>query len=149
MQTYQALPLSCAAGLAVQKIIRRENLIENVHEMGSYLEQELKKELKDHQYIGDIRGKGLFWGLELVQNKETKEPFEITLNVSGRIRERALLKENITFYHGQGTMDGQKGDHLIVAPMYNVTKEDIVMIVQRLKNAIESVFDDMTAAGQV
>lgn len=147
-QTYQSLPLSCSAALAVQKIIKRENLMDNCREMGKLLEERLKEKLAAHPHIGDIRGKGLFWGLELVSNKDTKEPFDVSWDVAGRIRDVALMQENITFYHGQGTMDGVKGDHLIVAPGYNITKDEVDMIVERLKRAVESTFEAMKAEGK-
>ena len=132
----------------MQRIIRRDKLVENCAEMGKFLEERLKEKLGGHSYVGDIRGKGLFWGLELVEDKVTKEPFEVKWDVAGRIRDLALMEENITFYHGQGTVDGIKGDHLIVAPGYNVTKEDIEMIVERLVKAIDGGFAAMKAEGK-
>lgn len=147
-QTYQSLPLSCSAALAVQKIIRRDRLMENCEKMGALLEERLKKILGSHPHIGDIRGMGLFWGLELVADRGTKEPFDVSWDVAGRIRDVALMEQSITFYHGQGTMDGVKGDHLIVAPGYNITRDEIEMIVERLVKAIESTFEAMKAEGK-
>lgn len=147
-QTYQALPLSCAAALKVQQIIRRDGLIDNCAALGLELERMLKEKLRNHPHIGDIRGKGLFWGLELVANRETKEPFDVKWDVAGRIRDVALVEESITFYHGQGTVDGIKGDHLIVAPGYNITAEENEMVVDRLAKAIEKTFQAMKAEGK-
>ena len=147
-QTYQALPLSCAAALKVQQINRRDNLISNCADMGQVLERHLKEKLGAHPHVGDIRGKGLFWGLELVANRETKEPFDVKWDVAGRIRDVALVEESITFYHGQGTVDGINGDHLIVAPGYDITAEEIEMVVDRLVKAIEKTFQAMKAEGK-
>lgn len=147
-QTYQALPLSCAAALQVQTIIRRDGLIGNCAAMGSLLEQKLKEKLASHPHVGDIRGLGLFWGLELVANKDTKEPFDVKWDVAGKIRDVALMEENIAFYHGQGTVDGVRGDHLIVAPGYNISKDEVEMIVERLVKAIDTTFVAMKADGK-
>lgn len=147
-QTYQALPLSCAAALKVQQIIRRDGLIDNCAAMGFELEKLLKEKLGAHTHVGDIRGKGLFWGVELVTDKETKEPFDVKWDVAGRIRDVALMEESVNFYHGQGTVDGVKGDHLIVAPGYNITKEEIEMVVGRLVKAINTTFSAMKAEGK-
>lgn len=147
-QTYQALPLSCAAALKVQQIIRRDELIDNCAAMGLELEKLLKEKLGGHRYVGDIRGKGLFWGLELVADKGTKEPFDVKWDVAGRIRDVALMEESVTFYHGQGTVDGVKGDHLIVAPGYNITKEEIEMVAGRLVKAMNTTFSAMKAEGK-
>ena len=116
--------------------------------MGLELEKLLKEKLGAHMHVGDIRGKGLFWGLELVTDKETKEPFDVKWDVAGRIRDVALMEESVNFYHGQGTVDGVKGDHLIVAPGYNITKEEIEMVVGRLVKAINTTFSAMKAEGK-
>lgn len=147
-QTYQSLPLSCAAALKVQQIIRRDGLVGKCAKQGLYLEKLLKEKLGEHPHVGDIRGNGMFWGLELVRDRDTKEPLEVGWDVAGRIRDLALMQENINFYHGQGTVDGVVGDHLIVAPGYNVKKEEVEMIVDRLKRAVDSTFQAMKAEGK-
>ncbi|KAL5351075.1 hypothetical protein ACLOAV_004650 [Pseudogymnoascus australis] len=111
-QTYQAHPVACAASLAVQRIIRREGLLPNVQKQGVYLSQLLQNKLGSHRNVGDIRGKGLFWGIEFVQNKETKVPFRKALNVANKISEMALKDFKITLYPGQGTENGVDGDHI-------------------------------------
>jgi adenosylmethionine-8-amino-7-oxononanoate aminotransferase len=74
-QTYQGHPLACTAALEVQRIIAEEDLVANVRKQGALLGQLLKEKLEKHPAVGDIRGKGLFWGIEFVSNKATKEPF--------------------------------------------------------------------------
>jgi adenosylmethionine-8-amino-7-oxononanoate aminotransferase len=140
--TYQALPVSCAASLAVQRIIKRDNIMSNVSEQGAYLSQLLLERVAPLKYVGNVRGKGLFWGIELVRDKETKKPFEKSLSVTTRVTDLALTEKwNIAFYPGQGTCDGVSGDHVIVAPAYNVTRADIELVVDRLVGVLEEVFE--------
>lgn len=139
--TYEAMPKQAAACLAVQQIFRDEDLLKNVVEKGKYLEEMLKAKLGDHAHVGDIRGKGLFWGLEFVKDKVTKEPFDPKLGVSQRIFDLAISDPyNIFIYPGGGSVDGVRGDHIIISPSYRVTKEDIDDIVSRISEVIIQVF---------
>jgi adenosylmethionine-8-amino-7-oxononanoate aminotransferase len=139
-QTYQAHPVACAASLAVQRIIRREGLLPNVQKQGVYLSQLLQNKLGSHRNVGDIRGKGLFWAIEFVQNKETKVPFRKALNVASTISEIALKFFKITLYPGQGTSNGVDGDHVLVAPAYNITGDAVDYIVHQLVSAVDAFF---------
>ncbi|KAL2839140.1 pyridoxal phosphate-dependent transferase [Aspergillus pseudodeflectus] len=140
-QTYQGHPVSCAAALAVQKVIKEESLLENVRSMGGYLEKKLRETLGDHPYVGDIRGKGLFWGIEFVKDKTTKEPFSTETTVALLIQETGLKPEHaISLYASSGTADGIRGDHVILAPPYNVTKEEIDIIVETTRKVVNEVF---------
>ncbi|KUL90252.1 hypothetical protein ZTR_01999 [Talaromyces verruculosus] len=142
--TYQGHPVSCAAALAVQKVIQEEDLVENVRTMGVLLEEELRKHLADHPHVGDIRGKGLFWGIELVRDKTTKEPFDPKLQLAFKIQDKGLeAKYGISLYCGQGTADGIAGDHILLAPPYNTTREEIVRIVELLQAVLEDVFGEL------
>ncbi|KAJ5311941.1 hypothetical protein PENANT_c022G01490 [Penicillium antarcticum] len=140
-QTYQGHPISCAAALAVQKTIKKENLLENVRKMGAYLEKQLRQRFENHPYVGDIRGKGLFWGLEFVKDKATKEPFDPSDRLSFLIQEKGLEPQySVSLYGSSGTVDGIKGDHLILAPAYIVSKGEIDIIVDTLEKVLEDVF---------
>ncbi|KNG82147.1 aminotransferase, class III [Aspergillus nomiae NRRL 13137] len=140
-QTYQGHPMSCAAALAVQKVIQEENLLENVQDMGVYLERQLKARLGDHPYVGDIRGKGLFWGIEFVKDKFTKEPFSPELGVAAHIQETGLDPTyGISLYAATGCVDGTQGDHVLLAPPYNVTKDEIDLIVETTARVLDQVF---------
>lgn len=139
-QTYQAHPVACAASLAVQRIIRWEGLLLNVQKQGLYLSQLLQDKLGSHRNVGDIRGEGLFWGIEFVENKETKVPFRKALNVANTISEIALEFFKITLYPSQGTSNGVDGDHVIVAPAYNITGADVDHIVHQLVSAVDAFF---------
>ncbi|MCJ1230503.1 hypothetical protein MMC12_007177 [Toensbergia leucococca] len=140
-QTYQAHPLSCAAASAVQRIIREQNLLANVREQGAYLEQLLHLHLDSHPNVGNIRGRGLFWGIEFVRDKETKEPFEPSLGVARRVHEVGLGEGfGISVYPGTGSVDGVRGDHVILAPAYNVGRGGVERIVGLMRGIVEVVF---------
>ncbi|RAO67759.1 uncharacterized protein BHQ10_003771 [Talaromyces amestolkiae] len=144
--TYQGHPVSCAAALAVQKVIQKERLVENVRVLGMFFEETLRKQLADHPHVGDIRGKGLFWGIELVRDKKTKEPFDPQLQLAFRIQERGLeAKHSISLYCGQGTADGIGGDHILLAPPYNTTQEEILRVVELVQAVLEDVFSELDA----
>ncbi|KAL4900371.1 hypothetical protein BDW74DRAFT_188352 [Aspergillus multicolor] len=140
-QTYQGHPVSCAAALAVQRIIAEENLLENVSVMGRYLEERLRGALGGMKYVGDIRGKGLFWGIEFVKDKATKEPFDPKTALAFKIQETGLKPEfGISLYGSAGTVDGIRGDHVIISPAYNTTKEEIDIIVDTIVKVLDEVF---------
>jgi len=139
--TYQGMPVQAAAALEVQKIIREDKLIDNVTKQGAYLEKRLKLALGGHPNVGDIRGRGLFWGLEFVKDKDTKEPFDPKLAVAQKVHDLAISAPyNMTIYPGTGTADGAAGDHVILAPSYLVTKEEIDHMVQVFTAVVKQVF---------
>ncbi|KAL2074572.1 hypothetical protein VTL71DRAFT_8350 [Oculimacula yallundae] len=140
-QTYQGMPIQAAAALEVQKIKREENLMVNVRTQGAYLEKRLKALLGDHPNVGDIRGRGLFWGIEFVKDKETKEPFELKMGIAQKVHDTAISAPfNMTMYPGTGTVDGISGDHVILAPPYNITEADAEYIAQVTSDVVHQVF---------
>lgn len=140
-QTYQAHPVTCAAALSVQKIIRENNILKNVKVQGTYLGKLLHQRLDSHPNVGDVRGRGLFWGIEFVRDKGSKEAFEPKMRVAQRLQELAMgRKWCLSVYPGQGTADGVRGDHVILAPAYNVTREEVVLVVERVVGIIEEFF---------
>lgn len=140
-QTYQAHPVTCAASLAVQKIIRTTDLLTNVKTQGKYLEKLLHHRLDAHPNVGDVRGRGLFWGIELVKDKASKEPFDPKIKVAQKLHELGMSsKYSISIYPGQGTVDGVRGDHIMLAPAYNITKDEVLLIVDRVSAMIEEYF---------
>ncbi|KFZ02478.1 hypothetical protein V500_00178 [Pseudogymnoascus sp. VKM F-4518 (FW-2643)] len=146
-QTYQAHPVACAASLAVQHIIRREGLLSNVQKRGLYLSQLLRNKLCSHPNVGDIRGMGLFWGIEFVQDKDTKLPFPKALNVASMISEMALKDFKITLYPGQGTANGVDGDHVLVAPTYIISGDEVDYIVHKVVSAVDTFFSRLAWDG--
>jgi adenosylmethionine-8-amino-7-oxononanoate aminotransferase len=125
--TYQAHPTSCAAALAVQKIIRREGLVQRCAKMGKLLEASLRKTFADEPHVGDIRGRGLFWAIEFVADKASKTPFDPALKV-GLAVQRQALELGVNIYPGGGGIDGVRGDHVLIAPPYTVTAAEIETI---------------------
>lgn len=136
-QTYQAHPVTCATALKVQQIIRRDNLVERCSKMGLLLESLLREQLGDCKYVGDIRGRGLFWGVEFVQNKKDKTSFDISIKFGLKVQQ-AAFNLGVALYPGSATVDGYRGDHVLVAPPYNVTEEELRTIVRILREAYNS-----------
>lgn len=140
-QTYQSMPVQAAAALEVQRIIREENLMDNVVKRGSYMKKQLKAVLDNHPNVGDIRGRGLFLGIEFVKDKVTKDSFDPKLGVAQKIHDLAISPRfNMVFYPGTGTVDGVSGDHIILAPSFLVTEKDVDHIVKVVSTVIETVF---------
>ncbi|KAJ5646847.1 Pyridoxal phosphate-dependent transferasemajor regionsubdomain 2 [Penicillium lividum] len=132
--TYQAHPVSCAAALAVQQIVRRERLVENCARMGHILEALLKQHLGEETHVGDIRGRGLFYAVEFVKDRHTKEPLDPNLKFGPAVQKQAL-DLGVAVYPGAGTIDGFKGDHVLIAPPFTVNEGDLKQIVGTLTNA--------------
>ncbi len=135
--TYQAHPMACAAAVAVQEVIREENLLENVRRMGERLEQRLTERLGNHHHVGDIRGRGLFWAVELVRDRASKEVFDPALKLNERVKMEAYAR-GLACYPMGGTIDGRLGDHVILSPPYTVTAEQIDTIIERFGDAVEA-----------
>ncbi|KAL2275682.1 hypothetical protein FJTKL_01645 [Diaporthe vaccinii] len=139
--TYQAHAVGCAAVVAVQRIIQEGNLIANVRAMGELLGKSLQARLGSHKHVANIRGRGLFWAVEFVQDKATKTPFPSEAGVSMEISELGLTEPYcMLVYPGAGTVDGVNGDHIIIAPPYTVTSEDIEFIVLGVSRLVEDYF---------
>ncbi|CAG8931640.1 unnamed protein product [Penicillium salamii] len=139
-QTYQGHPVACAAAYRVQQIIQEDNLLPNVREMGEYLGRLLHERLDKHPHVGDIRGRGLFWAMEFVQDRETKESYPPSKALSWTLHTTGLKPEYaISLMPGSGGADGVNGDHIILAPPYNTTQDEIRMIVDRTVRVIEEV----------
>lgn len=128
-------PVSCAAGIAVVDIIEKEGLVERSAKLGEYLHKRAKEKLSHHPIVGDIRGKGLLMGIELVKNKETKEPFDSTLLAAPRVHQLAMEKGCMVF-PSSGTDQGIKGDMLVVAPPYIITESEIDTALDMIDEAI-------------
>ncbi len=134
--TYMGHATACAAALAVQTTIERENLLDNVRVRGAELGAALSERFGQHPHVGDVRGRGLFYGLELVKDRETKQPFDPSLGLNARIKRQAMAG-GLLCYPGGGTADGVAGDHVLLAPPFIATSDDIQQIVERLDGAVE------------
>jgi adenosylmethionine-8-amino-7-oxononanoate aminotransferase len=148
-QTYQSHPLGCAAAVEVQRIVKEYNLVSNCREMGKYLGMQLKLHLGDHPHVGDIRGRGLFWAVEFMEDKDSKAPFDSKLTLSKRLQTKGLEKGyDICLFAATGAVDGWNGDHFLLAPPYTVGRQDVDEIVSRVVKVIHSVFEDIYALRQ-
>ena len=145
--TYQAHSLSCASALAVQKIIKRDGLVERCKHMGDFLEKELRHALVGKKYVGNIRGRGLFWGIEFVQDRETKRAFEPKVEFGSRVQRKAF-ELGVAIYPGVATVDGVKGDHVLIAPPYIVQERELKEIVRVVREAYEFVEKEIDERAQ-
>ena len=135
--TYLGHPLACAGALAVQKVIRRDDLLANVKQQGQHLAQRLKDRFGNHHHVGDVRGRGLFQAIELVQDRGTKEPFDPKLKLHARIKQEAMARGLMVYPMG-GTLDGARGDHVLLAPPFIVQADMIDTIVDRLGDTVDA-----------
>jgi adenosylmethionine-8-amino-7-oxononanoate aminotransferase len=135
--TYQAHPVACAAALEVQRIIREDGLLDNIRSMGARLETVLTERFGNHRHVGDIRGRGLFWALEFVADRGAKQAFDPALTVNEQVKREALAR-GVAIYPMGGTIDGRRGDHVVIAPPYIATATDIDTIVERLGDAVDA-----------
>ena len=134
--TYLAHPMACAAALEVQRVIGEDKLLDHVRELGRHLERRLTERFGNHRHVGDIRGRGLFQAIELVEDRSTRKPFDPALKLSHKIK-AAAFEAGLACYPAGGTVDGRSGDHVLLAPPYIATKDHIDMIVDRLGTAVD------------
>jgi adenosylmethionine-8-amino-7-oxononanoate aminotransferase len=136
--TYQAHPVSTAAGNAVLDYLEAHKLFERVNSAAQELRGVLSP-LQSHPHVGDIRGLGLLLGVEFVKNKTTREPFPKELNIAEKIRQ-ACLEESVLTYPTQGCVDGLRGDHILLAPPFTISSEECALIARALQSAVAKVF---------
>jgi len=136
--TYLGHPVACAAALAVQQVIRRDGLLAKVRDDGLAFGAMLARSLGDHPNVGDIRGRGFFWGIELVADRHSKLPFDPALKLHARIKAEAMAQGLLCYPMG-GTVDGQRGDHVLLAPPFIASRRDLEDIAARLASAITAV----------
>jgi adenosylmethionine-8-amino-7-oxononanoate aminotransferase len=135
--TFSGHTAACAAGLAVQQIIERDRLMDRVRDTGSALQRTVRESLTHFEEVGDVRGRGFFIGIELVQNRASRSPFPQTRGLSYDIAQRAFA-DGLICYPCSGNVDGKAGDTIIVAPPYNAKDVELEEIVVKLARAIGS-----------
>lgn len=140
-QTYNAHPVGCAAALAVQKLIREQELLDRVKGAGATLMGILQARFRNHPNVGDIRGRGLLVAMELVADRESKAPFDPALRTHERAKADAFDR-GLLIYPGGGTIDGRSGDHILLAPPYNVTDDELERIVDLLAETLDAVLPE-------
>ena len=136
--TYQGHPTACAAGVAVLQEMLSQNLLAQVKEKGERLYQALQNQFAEHPNVGEVRGRGLFLGIELVQDKQTKEPLNPNFNLPEQIRHTAM-QHGLLCYPMGGTIDGRRGHHILLAPPFIINEEELDLIVSRLSSTLNAI----------
>lgn len=142
--TYLGHPVACAAALAVQQVIQRDGLLEKVRNDAPVFVSMLTEALGSNPNVGDIRGRGFFWGIELVADRSSKKPFDPALKLHARIKKEATAR-GLLCYPGGGTVDGNQGDHILLAPPYITSREDLQEIATRLAESVLAAIKSITS----
>ncbi|MCA8907516.1 MAG: aminotransferase class III-fold pyridoxal phosphate-dependent enzyme, partial [Rhodospirillaceae bacterium] len=135
--TYMGHPTACAAALAVQKTIEEDDLLANVRTQGQALREALTARFGNHPNVGDIRGRGLFLGLELVADRLTKAPIDPARQVHASIKAAAMARGLMCYPMG-GTIDGKTGNHILLAPPFIINNSHVEEIVEKLGEAVDA-----------
>lgn len=143
--TYLGHAAACAGALAVQRRLHEDGLLAGVAPLGATLERKLRAAFGAHAHVGDIRGRGLFWGLELVADRASKAPFDPKLRIHARVKKEAL-KAGLLCYPMGGTLDGARGDHVLLAPPFIIEERQLDELVGKLGGALDAVLRAQVAA---
>jgi len=143
--TFMGHSTACAAALAVQQAIEEEGLLANVRVMGSKLDRALRERFDGHPHIGDIRGRGLFVGIEMVADRVTKEPLDSALKIHEAIKRQAM-EQGLMCYPSGGTIDGQRGNHILLAPPFIIEEKHVNEIVEKLGAAVNAALVEVGVA---
>jgi adenosylmethionine-8-amino-7-oxononanoate aminotransferase len=136
--TYIGHPVATAAALAVVRELTSRDLPARAGVMGGKLQSALEAAFGQHAHVGDIRGRGLFRGIELVADRESKTPFDPALGVAAKIK-KAAMAEGLICYPMSGTRDGKAGDHILLAPPFIIEEEQIDELIAKLGRAMAAV----------
>lgn len=142
--TYLAHPTACAAGLAVVNALIDRSLVERCAQQGQKLMQVLEQKFSDHEFVGDIRGRGLFVGLELVRDKQSKIPFDPAIGLNKKIK-KAAFEAGLICYPMGGTINGKDGDHILLAPPFIIEDSQLEELADKLELAIQNSLDTSLA----
>lgn len=135
--TYLGHATACAAALAVQQVIKRDGLIGRVQELGTALRRMLEERFLEHPHVGDIRGRGLFLGLEFVEDRANKTPFSSRL-LFHQVLKSTAMEQGLICYPMGGTIDGRNGSHVLLAPSFILSNDQLGEIVDKLASAIDA-----------
>ncbi|NIF23658.1 aspartate aminotransferase family protein [Candidatus Pantoea multigeneris] len=135
--TYICHPTAAAAALAVQQVIERDNLLARVKQQGDYLAQVLQQQLGGLEFVGNTRGRGLFAGVELVRDRDTKAPFDPACKLHAAIKQSCMAKGLMVYPMG-GTIDGQSGDHILIAPPFIIEPAQLDFVAETLREVIQT-----------
>ena len=134
--TYLGHPVAAAAGLAVVQEIIAQDLVQKVKDKSKYLEYQLRSRFEQNPHVGDIRGRGFFWGLEFVRDRDKKLPFAPSIGLATKLK-KAAFEEGLICYPMPGTRDGKNGDHVLLAPPFIAKEEEINQALDGLSRAID------------
>jgi adenosylmethionine-8-amino-7-oxononanoate aminotransferase len=138
--TYLGHAAACAGALAVHHRLVHDGVLNRVKQMGEALEHALRGAFAEHPHVGDIRGRGLFWALELVEERASRRPFDPARRVHARLKQ-AALDGGLLCYPMPGTVDGQRGDHVLLAPPFIIEPAQIEELVAALKTAVRNALE--------
>ncbi|HTN28701.1 MAG TPA: aspartate aminotransferase family protein [Burkholderiales bacterium] len=138
--TYLGHAAACAGALAVQERLHNDGLLARVNPLGALFEKKLRAAFGSHSNVGDIRGRGLFWGVELVADRAMKQPFDPALRVNARLKKEALASGLMCYPMG-GTIDGSRGDHVMLAPPFIAEEAQLDECVEKLARALDSTLE--------
>ena len=144
--TYIGHPVACAAALAVQQVLARDKLVERCAQQGARLGVRLSEAFREHPHVGDIRGRGLFQVVELVADRATKQPFEPALKVHAKVK-KAAMDAGMLCYPMGGTIDGARGDHVLLAPPFIISDDELDLVIGRLTEAVNTVVQAVRPRG--
>jgi adenosylmethionine-8-amino-7-oxononanoate aminotransferase len=140
--TYLGHPVACAAALAVQQVLQRDGLMAQVRDSGARLHSLLTDVFRNDPHVGDIRGRGLFWGIELVRDRASKAPFDPALKLHARIKKEAMARGLMVYPMG-GTVDGRYGDHVLLAPPFIAQAAELALVAERLQAATRAAIQSI------
>ena len=143
--TYLGHAAACAGALAVQRRLHEGGLLARVAPLGDALERRLRRAFGEHPQVGDIRGRGLFWGIELVADRASRRPFDPKLRVHAKVK-KAALAAGLLCYPMGGTLDGVQGDHVLLAPPFILEETQLDELVAKLGAALDAVLKESVAA---
>jgi len=115
-----------------------KNLISDVRKRADFIQSRLQFHFGQHPNVGDIRGRGFFWGLEFVENRPSKKPFDGSLKLAAKLK-KAAFDEGLICYPMPGTRDGKSGDHVLLAPPFIATNEELEYGIECLVRALNNV----------
>lgn len=137
--TYLGHPMAAAAANAVLHRLTHDGLVARCKQMGEKLKANLKAQFANHPFVGDIRGRGLFIGIEIVNDRETKHPFDPNRKIHAQLKQKAM-ENGLMIYPGNGTKDGISGDHILLAPPFIITDDQLGELMDKLNQTFDQVF---------
>jgi len=142
--TFMGHATACAAALVVQEKLQAPETMVRVRELGGLLESALQERFGNHPHVGDIRGRTMFRGIEIVADRTTKEPFDPALKLANRTKAEGMAR-GLMCYPAGGTIDGVRGDHILLAPPFILSDAEIGTLVDRLGDAIDAAIASVRA----